>query len=101
RTGFQVACARARQPAWGTPGGVAERLNAPVLKTGIGEIRSRVRISPPPPLISCRARKAHPLRHADSDPGGPRMEAESAAAHAASMKAILQATLAAVLSGIL
>src|SRR5215510_6121044 len=31
------------------PGGVAERLNAPVLKTGIGAIRSRVRISPPPP----------------------------------------------------
>jgi hypothetical protein len=30
-------------------GEVAERLNAPVLKTGIGAIRSRVRISPSPP----------------------------------------------------
>jgi hypothetical protein len=31
-------------------GEVAERLNAPVLKTGIGAIRSRVRISPSPPI---------------------------------------------------
>src|SRR5208283_2656658 len=31
-------------------GEVAERLNAPVLKTGIGAIRSRVRISPSPPV---------------------------------------------------
>ncbi len=32
-------------------GGVAERLNAPVLKTGMGESPSWVRIPPPPPLI--------------------------------------------------
>ena len=32
-------------------GGVAERSNAPVLKTGNGATRSRVRI-PPPPLLS-------------------------------------------------
>jgi len=30
------------------PGGVAEWLNAPVLKTGISERVSRVRIPPPP-----------------------------------------------------
>src|SRR5688572_22601431 len=32
-----------------SPGGVAERLNAPVLKTGSPSRGSRVRISPPPP----------------------------------------------------
>ena len=32
-------------------GGVAERLNAPVLKTGMGESPSWVRIPPPPPFI--------------------------------------------------
>ena len=32
-------------------GGVAEWLNAPVLKTGKGESLSRVRIPPPPPLF--------------------------------------------------
>ena len=31
-------------------GGVAEWLNAPVLKTGMGESPSWVRIPPPPPL---------------------------------------------------
>ena len=31
-------------------GGVAERLIAPVLKTGMGESPSRVRIPPPPPF---------------------------------------------------
>ena len=31
------------------PGGVAERLKAPVLKTGSGLSRSWVRIPPPPP----------------------------------------------------
>ena len=38
-------------------GGVAERLNAPVLKTGMGESPSWVRIPPPPPFIrstSCK-----------------------------------------------
>ena len=48
-------------------GRVAERLNAPVLKTGIAERRSRVRISPlpllsgriplPPPLYGVRGKK--------------------------------------------
>jgi hypothetical protein len=33
------------------PGGVAERLNAPVLKTGKGETPSWVQIPPPPPAI--------------------------------------------------
>ena len=33
-------------------GGVAERLNAPVLKTGVGASPPWVRIPPPPPL-SC------------------------------------------------
>ncbi len=33
-----------------TPGGVAERLNAPVLKTGVPSRGPRVRISPPPPF---------------------------------------------------
>jgi hypothetical protein len=32
-------------------GGVAERLNAPVLKTGKGESPSWVRIPPPPPRL--------------------------------------------------
>ena len=32
-------------------GGVAERLNAPVLKTGMPATASRVRIPPPPPII--------------------------------------------------
>src|SRR3954453_13924856 len=32
-------------------GGVAERLKAPVLKTGRGESLSRVRIPPPPPSL--------------------------------------------------
>ena len=36
-------------------GEVAERLNAPVLKTGIGAIRSRVRISPSPPILCFRS----------------------------------------------
>ena len=40
-------------------------------------------------------------RHADSDPGGWRTEAGQPISHAADMKAILQATLAAILSGIL
>ena len=31
-------------------GGVAERLNAPVLKTGMPATVSRVRIPPPPPI---------------------------------------------------
>ena len=38
-------------PAGGATGGVAEWLNAPVLKTGIGESLSRVRIPLPPPYI--------------------------------------------------
>ena len=39
-------------PAQGAKlGGVAEWLNAPVLKTGIRESVSRVRIPPPPPGI--------------------------------------------------
>ena len=33
-------------------GGVAEWLNAPVLKTGMGESPSWVRIPPPPPLTN-------------------------------------------------
>ena len=37
-------------PTQGATGGVAEWLNAPVLKTGIRESVSRVRIPPPPPL---------------------------------------------------
>ncbi len=40
-------------------GGVAERLNAPVLKTGIRESVSRVRIPPPPPV---RTKKTQPLK---------------------------------------
>jgi hypothetical protein len=32
-------------------GGMAERLNAPVLKTGMGASPSRVRIPVPPPFI--------------------------------------------------
>jgi hypothetical protein len=35
-------------------GEVAERLNAPVLKTGVGAIRPWVRIPPSPPLMSLR-----------------------------------------------
>jgi hypothetical protein len=35
---------------WTSPGGVAERLNAPVLKTGGPSRVPRVRISPPPPI---------------------------------------------------
>ena len=35
-------------------GEVAERLNAPVLKTGVGAIRPWVRIPPSPPLMSFR-----------------------------------------------
>jgi hypothetical protein len=36
----------------GAVGEVAERLNAPVLKTGISARVSRVRIPPSPPLLS-------------------------------------------------
>jgi hypothetical protein len=69
------------------PGGVAERLNAPVLKTGMGESPSRVRI-PPPPLRPAavpsragarrRARRARPsdplfiLRRHELAPASPR-----------------------------
>src|SRR6516162_10170907 len=41
-------------------GEVAERLNAPVLKTGIGATRSRVRISPSPPELVSTHLKAPP-----------------------------------------
>ena len=40
-------------------GGVAERLNAPVLKTGMPATASRVRIPPPPPIITV---PHHPAR---------------------------------------
>ena len=42
----------ARQSSWRGPGGVAERSNAPVLKTGVRSRGPRVRIPPPPlPLL--------------------------------------------------
>src|SRR6185503_15226984 len=39
------------RPASAAPGGVAERLNAPVLKTGSPSRGSWVRIPPPPPYF--------------------------------------------------
>src|SRR5581483_4348837 len=47
---------RARRVKLGSAGGVAERLKAPVLKTGSGASRSWVRIPPPPPSGRLRIR---------------------------------------------
>jgi hypothetical protein len=52
----EVTTANVRDAQRRKRGGVAERLKAPVLKTGSGESRSWVRI-PPPPFLSPRRRE--------------------------------------------
>ena len=83
-----------------SPGGVAERLNAPVLKTGVPSRGPWVRIPPPPPesgdYLVGMSRTVLTWR------SGVGLQAVmSGQLRLGSMKAILTAALAAALSGIL
>src|SRR3954465_114889 len=58
RSGWAPRCGAPLRPYILTSGGVAEWSNAPVLKTGDGATRPRVRIPPPPSRIQRAAANA-------------------------------------------